>query len=57
MVTLAAAIAKSPGHLLAPTLMMHLEQGYEAFASVPEGHVGRKVLVSDNTNPCRVEPG
>ena len=56
MVTLAAAITKSPGHLLAPTLMMHLEQGYEAFASVPEGHVGRKVLVRPLKSPAAATP-
>lgn len=46
LVTLAAAIAKGPGHLLAPTLLKHLESGCEAFHVVPNDHVVVKLQVS-----------
>jgi hypothetical protein len=46
MITFAAAIAKAPGHALAPTLLYHLEDGLRLFQMVPEDHAVRKDIVS-----------
>lgn len=45
MITFAAAIAKTSGHLLAPTLLYHLEDGLALLQTVPEDHAVRKDIV------------